>query len=266
MASRLESKRVVAEPVEEKSSLVESEKVGRVAQSGFESLKRAREVEIVSPAKKRRLDKKAERVAKARDLLNEANRLAREDKGKHAHLDLAIQKYHDAFYMNFDDEWLKSAILLQWGMALLQRNNPAQKFQKPIEEITPEERVYGELSDADQALARFHEGLVRLKHDVDLDGRLTLGLAKAYYKKYESSLDEGDIRMTLQYCQDGLIAPIGDNQIRAGLFKEQGNAFREVDELQKACESYEKGLALAFRNDVLRQNLQTAHREVQALI
>src|ERR1700733_6118142 len=137
-------------------------KVHHTAQESFISLKRSREAEISSTdTKKRKIEKKEQRIAQVLSLLKEANSLAWKHKEPHKELDRAIQIYSEAFYMHSDEKH-KAIILLNWGLALIKRNNPAREFDKPPEEITNEERLYGAVSDADQAIARFHEGLVRM--------------------------------------------------------------------------------------------------------
>lgn len=231
-------------------------KVDLTAERSLASLKRPREEEILdTPRKKSKIERKEERIAQVMALFKEANALAWKHRGPHQELDLAIQKYHDVFYMRSDEKH-KMMILLNWGLALLKRNNRAKEI--PPEEISLENTLYGAFSDADQAIARFHEGLVRIHNDENLNARLRLGLGHAYLKKYELSREQADLDFALQHYDGGLNFSIPQEEIRAGLLKAKGIVLTLLKRSAEAQECYRKALALNFENETLRENIESA--------
>ena len=197
-----------------------------------------------------RSSKKQQRINQVMALLKEANALAWKHQKPHPELDLAIQKYSEAFSMPSDEQH-KMKILLNWGLALLRRNNPAREI--PFEGFDTKDIVNGTVSDADQAIARFHEGLARIDHDENLNARLRLGLGNAFLKKYELSSNPEDLKEALKGYNAGLAFPIPNEEIRAGLLKAKGIVL-----ILLAKESFQEALTLDFDNPILQQNLERA--------
>ena len=246
----------------------EDEEIQDVAEKSLGGLKRPRESDAaVGPLnKKQRREVKKERSDDARSLMKEANLLAWQAKGAHKGLDKAIPKYHRAFEIASHDEWLKSVILLNWGDALLKRNRPAKPIRKPIEKFTSEERLYGEISDADLAIAKYVQGLVCIKHDEDVDGRLRLGKGKAYLAKYQTTGQQIDLIFALQSLHEGVHFPVKNNEIKAGLLKAKGQAHCFNKDYATGVQCYREALALSFDNETLRENIETVLSKALATI